>query len=259
MPLLKFIIGHKRPTVRFPAGFRFVTDSPQEATDVQVPLADVTALGLTNTRIGEYAFLFALRRVLHDQKERSICVAQYRRMVLNKPIGAVPHNVPFARVIPPLKFQEDVAEAQFLPQAGEWLVSSVASPSGNVLTHYARYHVLRDWMRFCSDAIDSGALSNAEALAASTVELLIPAPSNGVFPLSIFRLHLQRLERMALAFLKGGFVDREEYQRRALGFCLERMHSFLLLQALKQHQVDMTLAKGFHTVISEEAAVRETR
>jgi hypothetical protein len=259
MQPLKFIIGHKRPAVRFPADFRFVTDSPQEASDVQVPLAEVHSLGLTDARIGEYAFLFALRRVLHAQTEGSVCIAQYRRLVLNQPIGAVPHNVHFARVISPAQFHSEVTDAQFLPKAGDWLLSSVARPSGNVLTHYARYHVLRDWMRFCSDAIDSGALSNADALAASAVERLIPAPSNGVFPLSIFHTHLHTLEHMALAFLNGGFVDREEYQRRALGFCLERMHSFLLLQGIKQHQVDMTTARGYHTVISEEAAVRETR
>lgn len=259
MRSLKFIIGHKRPAVAFPADFQFVTGQPEGSSDLAVPLAAVQAEGLTDTRIGEYAFLFALRRVLPAIPNATATVAQYRRFVLNSPMGEQPRNVPFARVVSPAEFAQRINSEHLEPRTGQWLVSTSARAAGSVMAHYGRYHVLRDWMRFCSDAVDAGCLTNAEALGASLIETLIPAPSNGVFPLEVLHEQLTRLELMALAYLRRGFLERSEYQRRSLGFCLERMHSYLLLEALKSHQVDQSLSQGFHTVISEESTVRATR
>jgi len=259
MRSFKFIIGHKRPVVPFPAGFQFVTSRPAVPEDAVVSMQEVQAAGLIDTRVGEYAFLFALCRTLPQQSDTTVTIAQYRRFVLNAPLGEQPRNVPFARVVSTDQFSQQVKSEFFEPRAGNWLVSTVARATGSVLAHYGRYHVLRDWMRFCSDAVDAGCLTNHEALEASTTETLIPAPSNGVFPLPVLREHLTRLEQMALAFLRGGFLDRPDYQRRSLGFCLERMHSYLLLAALHTHRVDRSASQGFHTVISEEATVRETR
>jgi hypothetical protein len=268
MTELQLIIGHQRPKARFPRGFRFVTDHPAGDADLFAPVHEVYALGLTDRRIGEYAFLFALCRVLPglcgDAAPERVTIAQYRRLVLNRAIGPVAPNVPFARVCTPQQFEAVTAEHAgspplWQPTAGDWLISTVARTGSAVMNHYARYHVLRDWLRFCSDAVDAGALTNTEAMEASQADSLIPAPSNGMFPATVVVEHLTRLELMALAFLKGGFVERADYQRRALGFCLERMHSYLVLQSLRQHGLQAAAVQGFHTVISADAAIQPTR
>lgn len=264
---LQLIIGHRRPEAQFPTGFRFVTHQPTGDADLYAPVQEVQELGLTDRRIGEYTFLFALRRVLPrvlgDAAPARITVSQYRRLVLNRAIGPVAPNVPFARVCTPQQFENAIAANAsgcplWQPSGGDWLISSVARTGSAVMAHYARYHVLRDWLRFCSDAVDAGVLTNAEALEASQADSLIPAPSNGVFPGTVMMEHLTRLELMALAFLKGGFVERADYQRRALGFCLERMHSYLVLQSLRQQGLQAAAVQGFHTVISADAAIQPT-
>jgi Ni,Fe-hydrogenase III large subunit len=90
-------------------------------------------------------------------------------------------------------------------------------------------------------------------------EIIIPAPSNGVFPASVLLEHLKVLEASGLAFLEGGFVERADYQRRALGFCLERLHSYLVQKALRNHGVEINTVQGFHTVISDGPGILATQ
>jgi hypothetical protein len=264
MTTLKFIIGHVRPSIRFPAGFRFVSAAADHPDDQPAPVSDVMDLGLSDRRIGEYAFLFALRRVLEaapecEPPDARVAIAQYRRFVLNSALGTRAHNVPFARVLSP-------EEAQALPvqvfeprERQAWLVSAAARTGSTVTHHYARYHVLRDWLRFLSDAVDHEALTADDARDAALAEIIIPAPSNGVFPASVVIQHLRTLEASALAFLRGGFVERADYQRRALGFCLERLHSHLVQKALRDHGVELSAVQGFHTVITDGPGILATR
>jgi hypothetical protein len=87
-----------------------------------------------------------------------------------------------------------------------WLVSSEFKNRPNVSFHYAKYHILRDWFRFLSDAFDANLLTQVELTEASLVDRMLPAPSNGVFPVQFFIEHLQRLENCALAFKKNGYI-----------------------------------------------------
>jgi hypothetical protein len=264
MNALKFIIGHVRPAIRFPDGFRYACANAEWSDDQAVPLDDVLTLGLTDRRIGEYAFLFALRRVLEDarvseQPLANITIAQYRRFVLNSALGTRAQNVPFARV---LSHEEALALSahSFEPRPGhEWLISTAARTGSSVTHHYARYHVLRDWLRFLSDAVDAAALSADDAQGAALAEIIIPAPSNGVFPASVLVQHMKTLEASGLAFLQGGFVERTDYQRRALGFCLERLHSYLVQKAVRSRGLELSAVQGFHTVISDGPGILATR
>jgi hypothetical protein len=259
MEQLKFIIGHVRPAVAFPSGFRYVTGEPQGDEDVAVPLKEVVDAGLTDRRLGEYAFLFALARVLPRSQTGTATICQYRRFVLNRPLGSAASNIPFARVLSAQEFVRSVDELALAPPRAPWMINTLALTSGPVLAHYARYHVLRDWLRFLSDAVDAAVLTDVEAAEASLIDGLIPAPSNGVFPLPVLADHLGRLECMARAHLSGGYIEREGYQRRSLGFCLERMHSYLVLKALRQAGLDAVAVQGYHTVLSEQDDIKPTR
>jgi hypothetical protein len=136
----------------------------------------------------------------------------------------------YARVISSQASQSFPLERLLKPIVGDWLLSTAMNLSVCVANQYAKHHELRDWWRFLSDAIDAGCITNEESRIASLAGTMIPAPSNGVFPVQIFLTQLQILETAALAFIRGGFVERADYQRRSLGFCLERLHSYLILR-----------------------------
>ena len=62
----KFIIGHVRPQITFPPQFSFVTDVLNQPTDFKVDVLSLKDEGLSDRRIGEYMYLFALRRELEN-------------------------------------------------------------------------------------------------------------------------------------------------------------------------------------------------
>jgi len=126
------------------------------------------------------------------------------------------------------------------------------------MAQYARHHPLRDWLRFLADAIDGGAIDQATALEASLANQLIPAPSVGTIPSDVFLSHLRILRGAALSFRNHGFIARDDYQRRAIGFCLERLHSFLILKTLFRTRSGFQDSVGFQIVVSETQRIVAT-
>jgi hypothetical protein len=250
--VLKFIIGHVRPEVEYPPDFRFVTTSAQASSDFVVSMKELEEIGLTDRRIGEYAYLFALRRHLSDSSTvaDSICIAQYRRCVLNVCAGKISDNARFAWMVSRDDAKEILIDQNFVPRNGAWLVSTATRVSTCVTDQYARKHLIRDWFRFLADVLDAGLISESDARDAALTDVLIPAPSNGFFPYQYYIQILYRLEQMAHAYIHSGLVERDGYQRRSMGFCLERMNSHLLLCLLKRQRLSLKDVQGFHSVVN---------
>lgn len=253
-----FIISHVRPQISFPPQFSFVTDVLTQPTDFRVDVSTLKDEGLSDRRIGEYMYLFALRRELENSSSKSITIAQYRRFVSSKPIGQVASNMSYARTVTSADLQGLDLESLLRPAQGFWLISTCARMQSSVIDQYAKHHIVRDWFRFLADAVDAGAIQNEEARQASLTQMLIPAPSNGVFPTQVLIKHLKILETAARAYIAGGFIEREEYQRRSLGFCLERLHSFLVLQEVLKAGLKIEVVSGYQTIVSETEVVKPT-
>lgn len=236
-----------------------MTENPKVLTDVAIDPKLISENGLSDRRIGEYHFLFALRKKLESQiSTGTVTIVQYRRFVSSKPIGFPSQNMSYARVVSTRATQLLPLENLLQPIEGEWLVSTATKVPVCVANQYAKHHELRDWWRFLSDAIDAGCITNEDSRLASLSGTMIPAPSNGVFPVLIFITQLKTLEAAALAFIQGGFVERDGYQRRSLGFCLERLHSYLLLRDLANLGLDLSQVSGYQTVVSDTPEVTKT-
>lgn len=254
-----FVIGHVRPSIKFPDDFGFVTVRPEFSTDVLIDTELLTQQGLTDRRIGEYHFLFALRKKLELSNPKGVVtIAQYRRFVTSTAIGFPSQNMSYARVISSHASQSCPLESLLKPIAGDWLLSTATKVTICVANQYAKHHELRDWWRFLSDAIDAGCITNEDSRLASLAGTMIPAPSNGVFPVQTFLTQLQILETAALAFIHGGFIERPDYQRRSLGFCLERLHSYLILRDVANTGLALDKLSGFQTVVSDTTEVSKT-
>lgn len=256
---VQLIIGHKRPEFKIWPGHQFATLNPIDESDFKLDQDLELKETLPDELIGEYYFLFLLRRKLQKLSGiESVTISQYRRFVTMSSIGIPSENMPYSNVINTTQASDTSIMDLLCARKDGWLVSSEFKNSPNVSFHYAKYHILRDWFRFLSDAFDANLLSQVELAEASLVDRMLPAPSNGVFPVQFFIEHLQRLENCALAFKKNGYIKRDAYQRRVIGFCLERLHSYFLLSTLVRLKINFNDVSGRQITVSENTAVKPT-
>jgi hypothetical protein len=233
MDELKIMIGHRRPAFKLWPGHQFACFEAESESDFLLEQDEECADLLPDRLIGEYYFLFCLLKTLeHKPIPNRICITQYRRFVAREPHGRPSSNAPHARTLRADEAENEAVASLLLPKSGDWLVGS-ALKTKSVMAQYARHHPLRDWLRFLADAIDDGAIDQTQALRASEEPILIPAPSVGVFPGSVLLNHLRILKQISMSYRKSGYIPRNEYQIRAIGFCLERLHSHLLLESLR--------------------------
>lgn len=258
MDELRIMIGHRRPDFELWPGHQFACFEPESENDFKLDKDEESEELLPDRLIGEYYFLFCLLKTLESQQlPPRICITQYRRFVVNQALGTPSSNSPHARTLPADQAGKASIAHLMKPKTGDWLVGSLLSTK-SVMAQYARHHPLRDWLRFLADAIDGGAIEQATALEASLANQLIPAPSVGTFPSAVFLSHLRILRGAALSFRNHGFIARDDYQRRAIGFCLERLHSFLILKTLFRTRSGFQDSVGFQIVVSETQRVVAT-
>jgi len=256
---IQLIIGHKRPDFKIWSGHKFATLDPIDQNDFKLDDDFELKEALPDALIGEYYFLFLLRRQLEQISSiKSVTISQYRRFVTINPIGKPSENLTYSNVVSPTEASDTSISNLICPKKDGWLISSEFKNSPNVAFHYSKYHILRDWFRFLSDAFDANFLSQVEITEASLVDRMIPAPSNGVFPVQFFIEHLKRLELCALAFKNNGYLQRDSYQRRVIGFCLERLHSYFLLATLARLKINFNDVSGRQILVSESTAVKAT-
>ena len=259
MDELKIMIGHRRPEFALWPGHRFACFEPEHESDFVLERDEECESLLPDRLIGEYYFLFCLLKTLQKRPlPQRICISQYRRFVAREPIGRPSSNAPHARTLRAEEASSPQVAKLLSPKSGDWLIGS-ALKTQSVMSQYARHHPVRDWLRFLADAIDDVAIDHKLALKASEESVLIPAPSVGVFPTPTFLEHLKVLRRASLSFRNSGYVARTDYQRRSIGFCIERLHSCLILCAARESQVPLLLLMGNQIVVSETERLIATR
>jgi len=256
---LKLMIGHKRPEFDLWPEHKFATFNPIAQNDFKL-IEDLELKELLpDNLIGEYYFLFLIRRQIENQTSlKAITLSQYRRFTTIQSIGQPSANQPYAKLISKNQAANANIGKLIVAKKDGWLVSSSYATSPNVSYQYSRSHILRDWFRFLADSFDAGLLNQTEITESAFMNILIPAPSNGVFPFRYLVEHLIKLEACARAFINGGYKPRDAYQRRVIGFCLERLHSYLLLASLSKLKINFKEAAGQQVVISENESVKPT-
>jgi hypothetical protein len=254
---LKLFVGHRHP--EFPIWKDYEYFGPENLTTrakSQPPEL------LDHRLLNEYAFLFQLRRKLESYGEtsRSITLYQYRRFLIRGNLGVPSKNIPWANT---LKTAEAIELGEQIPlMAGptndqQFQIGPAIRMSDSLLAQYGRHHHCRDILRFCSDLVDAKILTNQEALDFLSQKIFIPTPSCGTFPLIFLRGALETLEKSAQAFLNNGYQKHTDaYQGRVMGFLLERLNSYLLLQNLKSRGLDASKLCGKMIIISDDTAVK---
>jgi hypothetical protein len=255
---LQIILGHKRPAFRIWQEWQFATWEPTSDSDFLIRAQ--TSAQLPSNIASEYRYLFAIARQLKSidaPQVKTIKIAHYRRLVVNQIIGRPSTNMPWANVISPQE-AEQLSASTLTEAVNSELLITKAFSCDSILRQYHSSHHCRDLLRFLSDAIDGYVIDDADACAALSMTALIPAPTVGSFPISIFLDLIQTLERAALCYVENGFIQRDAYQARSIGFCLERLHSFLLFKLLQKKGIKLEDATGCQVTVSETSSIQPT-
>jgi hypothetical protein len=246
---LKYFVGHKPPVFDLWLGYQYFDSS--NCGDLAIEDFDGLR-GNSDKVLSEYYSLFKLRRKLLNEKiyDGQITICQHRRFVLNNKVGVGAINQPFAQVVS-LAEMRAVKADMLLPKNNKFLVGTPYVYGGSLIDQYQAHHHVRDLLRFTSDILDSGLLTEIEVNEFLNSKYFIPAPACGVFEMSLFLNLLDILEKCAKAFHAMGYKKRIGYQGRVTSFLLERLNSFMLVKLLMRRGVDFRGCIGYTTVINE--------
>lgn len=247
----RYFVGHRKPDFPLWDGFLFyeLKQPSASASPLERLLAD-------HRLLSEYAALFSLRKHLiqsGDADDGQITIAQYRRFVLNMPMGLKSSNLPWARVLSPDSIAELPIKEEVFPAANQrYLIGTGMHLPNGMLGNYAAAHYARDILRFTANLVDAKLMTNAQAYLFLSDPYLIPSPSCGSFPLPAFLNIIGKLEQAASHFFESGYQPYgDAHQGRVCGALIERYNSFLLLEQLANEGQNVQQVTGSTTLISD--------
>ena len=265
MRVSPFIVGHRRCAFRPWPSFRHLVYpghlDPVGGLDDLV-LEDRAELEpLHNNRTSEYFYLFGLRR--HIQRRLAdfgdaIMIAHYRRFLADRQLGPMSRNIPWACVVTPQQAEALDPTALVPPRSREtgWYVARPLGFRGGLIAQTAWHHPVEDYLRFLASAVDTGVLEPAQVPAVLGPDMrFVPTPSASMVPTEFFVSSMIKLETCARRFLAHGWRDYEGPQRRIIGFCLERLHSCLVLAEVERLGIDLAQVCGIQTVVTEQGNI----
>lgn len=196
-------------------------------TDLGIRYPDLAG---RDPELGEFATLFAVRRVLEEEggdghDGEMVGLSHYRRFAVTSPIRSSSQH---GMALRPAQFAK-ISRDRLLPPPGTLLLPAPIAVDPSLLGQYSHHHEVRDLLFFSALAVDAGLVPDDVMSGYLTGQVLVAAPTVGIFPRAWLIDVLTQLELVADAFAATRQVPREGYQRRAPAFCLERVHSLLLL------------------------------
>lgn len=199
--------------------------------------ADFPELAGRDPVLGEYATLFAVRRLLEESRARGespgdgmVGISHYRRFAVTRATG---NRSYVYGVVTPDEFA-GLPQDLFVPPPGVVLFSAPMRVTPTVIEHFGSYHHTRDLLFFMGLAVDLGLVTDAQVGMWLSRDVMVPAPAIGVFPEQWFIETHTAFETLVDAYESTRGVAREGYQQRTIAFCLERLHGLVLSQLVEQ-------------------------
>lgn len=248
--ILNICIGHQP----FPPSFEHYYDYmlgplplPEVPRFIHLPQ---TIFGPHGPSLSEYAQIFCVLQNMDKflRDETHIRTFHYRRFVSNGQTGiGSACSAPWATAI--RKEQLEFFQHDFLRDEGEELVNAPARFAGGILTQYAECCPIEDMLDFAKFLSERGILSKFQVAAFLRDDILIPGSSIAVLTVENFKF-INSILFLASEFKDSpAFTPRAGFLRRNMGFLLERLNSFLLLEGIKHGKI--TNRTGKHMIISD--------
>ena len=252
-----YCIGHVLPAFSIPQDFTYVGPVFCNKASKTIFIPSESPGDVFDGRfLSEYAQLFGLADMLGPLGSGSLYLFQYRKFISLRCGMRQSTNIPYAYAS-----LGDEAEKLF-PNITELNTLSSEVMVGPIIripstaANFSQYHLVEDFAAFCHTLGTLSILSTSDISRFINYKLLIPAPSLGLYPYELFYSHMQILRRAWVRFYEIHFLPREDYQRRVGGFLLERLHSFLILDALQKQQ--LRAHQGHQIIISDAAHIRSS-
>jgi hypothetical protein len=215
----------------------------------RVAVVDDSYFGEFGSSLSEYSQLLWLYDHFDAivSKYDYIRIFQYRRFVAQNEFG-LPCSQPWAKRIRVDELSQYSNEFN-RSCAGE-LFNRAIHFNGGMLGQYASAHIREDILNFSKFLIEESIFDPLQASLFLKEALMIPSSNLGTFRKVTLREILSTLKRAA-AFLRSNyFVPRPGYQRRVMGFLLERLTSYLILMRIGDRASEPNF--GHHMIISND-------
>lgn len=236
--------------------FSFVTSNRNIRSDSIIIEDDHFGATYSGSILSEYTQLFGVaRRLLDAQTHGQLYLFQYRKFISLRTPSLRSAYMPYA-------FTADRSEAERLfPSADE-----MDSLEGAILTgeyydlsatnlrtvagQYAAAHLAEDFAGMVATLSRLKGFSDDKCDRFINGPNLVPAPTLGCFPIDVFTSHMTLLSAVWQHFHRHFFRPRSGYQRRVGGFLLERVHSFLIQETIRDRP-DLIHRVGAQVIVSE--------
>ncbi len=204
-------------------------------------------LAYKNMKLGEYAALFMIRRLLEEaHADGFVGVCHYRRYALVAEIGELRG---FNYHAHPSELQDLPIEA-FIGDGTTPIISAPINFPGTVMQQYSANAVGRDLLMFFGDAVDCGVIDSDEAINFLSGTSFITAGNVGYMPVAWFVETMRQLEGVVARFAHNHYIRREGYEERTMGLCCERLHGLLLRKKALEYGADKVITRPL-TVLTE--------
>jgi len=204
-------------------------------------------LAYKNMKLGEYAALFMIRRLLEEaHADGFVGVCHYRRYALVAEIGQLRG---FNYHAHPSELQDLPIEA-FIGDGTTPIISAPINFPGSVMQQYSANAVGRDLLMFFGDAVDCGVIDSDEAINFLSGTSFITAGNVGYMPVAWFVETMRQLEGVVARFAHNHYIRREGYEERTMGLCCERLHGLLLRKKALEYGADKVITRPL-TVLTE--------
>lgn len=233
--------------------------SPHILSEVRrLVLVEDRVFGPNGNSLSEYAQLLWINENLSSiaGENRYLRIFHYRRFVApDEPSnGKASINLPWATVITEKELVS--YDKSFERTVRRELFNTPAQFSGGMIAQYATSHCLEDLMRFSAFLIEKKIMSPISVALFLRESIHIPSCNIGVFTQDSFREIFSILRRAAEFILSEHFIARDGYQRRSVGFLLERLNSFLIINRIREGASEENF--GHNIVISDSEFVSAT-
>jgi hypothetical protein len=252
--LRAYCIGHVPPRFAPALPFAMLCPQPLGLKDELVIDDHRFGPGLDGAALAEYSQLFGLQDLIEagDVVADRLYLFQYRKFVGFR-AGGAPATAPWVRIARPAEAAELFpTEAELRAVAQPVVVGSIQPLGGSIAQNYAQVHAIDDLVGFAACLGEAGMDAKAVSRFA-TFQGLIPSPALCLIDTPLFLHQMRLLRAVWQRFARDCAVPRQGYQRRVAGYLLERLHSHLLCEGLRDGSLG-GVGMGHRYVVLDPAA-----
>jgi len=229
-----YCIGHTTPIFSPPIPFEMLSPFSLGVPGEIVIADDRFGPEVDGANLAEYSQLFGLYELLlsGDVVADDLFLFQYRKF-LSPNIGGLPSQAPWVKVLSP----EDSGPVfptveQLEATNSRVIVGSMFNLGESISSNYARVHVIEDLVMFSAACARNKYLTPEDIKAFATLRGIIPSPALCFIKTDLFIKIMEILLETWNEFVAHYHIKRDGYQRRVMGYLLERLHSYLLCKWL---------------------------